>query len=475
MIHCLLASDWRTPPPMRNNITRILAISWLAYCTVGLIAQQPTANDYINLGHAAESHLQLRRAIIWYRQAIQCDPTAASPWEGLARIGELQGRWEDAADAAEQAIHIAPNDTLAWHLAGEIAWARGNPEQAQQLWQQGLQHGYDAPLASDLAHALLDQGSFDAAHWSILFPSHANTDVRAIYGIVLLHYGAATQAAHIFATLPLTEPISKLYRQLAVYWATNVTDQASLGIIDIQAGHPRAGKIALTDAIQHANSPDPRWYSYLAWAEWQTSDLKAAQTAITYAAPDDPLTIGVKALLEDSPGTGLALIQQWSSTHPTPPALWAIAAQLAEQSHNTSAAFDTLWHLTDQQTIQDDNEALKALAQICLATSQGQIDNRCDWVFSSLEKNTHDDAVMLDLHGQWMLIQSDPQHALNDWHAAIRHDPALSQTYMHLGLLEYRMGDLTAAGLDMEKAVDLDNTGQVSSVIGPYLATLNPV
>jgi tetratricopeptide (TPR) repeat protein len=64
----------------------------------------------------------------------------------IANEYERAGRFDDAQLLLDHVLAVDPNEPNALHLAGMVAFRRGEPEAALELMQRSLTHGIDTPL-----------------------------------------------------------------------------------------------------------------------------------------------------------------------------------------------------------------------------------------------------------------------------------------------------------------------------------------
>jgi hypothetical protein len=64
----------------------------------------------------------------------------------IASEYERAGRFDDAKHLLDHVLAVDPNEPNALHLAGMVAFRRGDPEGALELMQRSLTHGIDTPL-----------------------------------------------------------------------------------------------------------------------------------------------------------------------------------------------------------------------------------------------------------------------------------------------------------------------------------------
>ena len=138
------------------------------------------------------------------------------PLAELLRIAgeyERAGRIEDAGRLLDHILAAAPNQGDALHLAGIVAFRRGDPDQALALMEGALRHGIDTPLylrnICEVYRTLgrLDDALATAQRATALAPS----DPLCLHNQAIIHYhrleldatlACASQALRIDPSLP---------------------------------------------------------------------------------------------------------------------------------------------------------------------------------------------------------------------------------------------------------------------------------
>ena len=112
--------------------------------------------------------------------------------EVLRIAGEYErgGRIEDAKRLLDHILAVAPNQGDALHLAGIVAFRRGNPAESLALMEQALQRGIDTPLylrnICEVYRTLgrLDDALSTAKRAEALAPS----DPLCLHNLAIIHY-----------------------------------------------------------------------------------------------------------------------------------------------------------------------------------------------------------------------------------------------------------------------------------------------
>ena len=466
---------------MRQRLSRCLAAMLVVGMLLGMAMQHPNATQYLAWARSASDQFAWGRAIEWYATAQRLAPDDAAPVVGLARIWYWQNKLDRAQQAIDRASILAPHDAAIWLLAGEIAAHRADMRVAQADWQRAYRldpdgaAGQAAALAA--ADAALDAGDTTAVLDMTASSRTLSSALLGDLGIALLHSGQSARARDDFAAMTSSSTAIIPYRDLAEHWAGTPANLAALGYQDIAAG-----RAALAIApLRLALSAQPDYGAgdaYLAWALWQTGSRDEARARLAQAqsqAPDEPLTRGVTAsilIADGQPALALAGLDEWLATHSATAPLLLLAASAAVAANDPASEERSLWTLANIAAGSDRPEALRRLAQFYVTTGLGRGDGRAAWAVTTAMSLAPTDAATSDLVAQWALLNGHADEAFTALHRALQQDPTYALAYAHLGRLEFRAGNLVAAGLDLEQAANCDTTGATSAIIGPLLAIL---
>jgi tetratricopeptide (TPR) repeat protein len=94
-----------------------------------------------------------------YRELLEGHPDDPEALLGLATCCQAQGEFSEAAAALDRLLQIDPERGSALALRGRVAYALGNPREAEKWLQQGLARApHDAPAYYALSRCLRDRG-----------------------------------------------------------------------------------------------------------------------------------------------------------------------------------------------------------------------------------------------------------------------------------------------------------------------------
>ena len=113
------------------------------------------AADAFNSGVEAQNAGDLETAAERYAKAAELDPTLAAPYSGLAGVYYLQGKYGDAAAAAEQALELDASDTRALQIRYDAYRKDGDPR-AQEAAAALKTAGVDSEAAGRVYNEAID-------------------------------------------------------------------------------------------------------------------------------------------------------------------------------------------------------------------------------------------------------------------------------------------------------------------------------
>lgn len=74
-----------------------------------------------------------------FTKMLASQPDNEMIWYGLANEYSKLARWPEAIDALRQVIRIKPDYTSAYQLLGSALLQQGQPDEARQIWQTGVE------------------------------------------------------------------------------------------------------------------------------------------------------------------------------------------------------------------------------------------------------------------------------------------------------------------------------------------------
>lgn len=462
---------------MHGWLVRGLGCVLLGGALCGLLCQHPTANAYVELGHAQMDRLEWRRALANFEQAIQIDPAEDEAWAGMAQIWHWQRYDVQARAAITRALKLSPRTAAYWVLAGAID-ADVHAAASVSDWERALSSNPESAAANAAGEAL-------AAYWlNLAQPEHVmplcrrapsgTAGLLRLCAIAALHLGQPAQAK-TWCTHAGGECDD--FAAIAGDWQGMPANQAHLGYAELVAGYARLAVESFDSALAASPNFGP-WFAYRGWALWQIDQRdRAAQDFATAArlAPDDPGTTGGMALIDQGSGKtkeALILLQDWQQHHPPSAALWRLSADIAAGSGAIGIEEEALWNETLVAAPADRPGAMIALAQFYRDTGLGRDDGRAAWAVHMACQLTPNSAVAYDLVATWDLSQGHAEQALADLRRAIVLDPRFAPAHAHLGLLAYRLGALAQARIELERAEDLTIDPSLRQQIQPLLLSL---
>jgi hypothetical protein len=440
-------------------VWRVIGIGLLVCLLGGVACQRPTAADDLVLAHAAEVHLEWRRAIALYQAATQLAPEDAAPWLAIAQLRLRQGWPTQAAPFAAQAVRRAPRAPEAWLLMGDIAAAAGQTDAAAHAWRQVLALAPATAQAQTAAHELATQdlvaGQPEQAMLDSTFGAMPDAVVECDTAIAWLHLSNPSQAHTVLAA---TDPAACApFRALAATWRTDGTSAAALGYADLAHGWLRLALAPLRVAL--ASQPGYRLgQAYLAWALWATGDATGAQVHLALADPQSDTAVGLRALVQAQGGDAVdavRLIDRWQMLHAPSLALWRIQAQIAQAAGAVAAEEDARWHLAMVATGIDRSPAIDALADFLLRTSLGRDDGRMAWACFQAQALAPSDAEAAEVAARCAWQRGNLSTAVTLAQLAVARAPFALAPHADLAAWLALLGDATAAALEAERVADL--------------------
>lgn len=436
---------------MRVNKTYNIIIAILvAFGLFSMAIQQPAASEYATTGYNAESQMELSQATVWYQAAVQQDPAWDLPWRALARIALQQHHASIANAYIHHAIDHNAHNPANWILASQIAIAGQHEATAIA----------DATRAYDINHsldslknlsALLLQTGFNAPLLAVLQGyQESDSTLLASYGIALLHDDQPEKAAAIFAQLPADNRIRTVYLNLAARWQSMQINALELLNADILMGFYQEAKIPLASLIRYIPI-DPATMVSIAWGEWFSGQTATAQELARHIPFLTDEQIGLHALIamaNGQPQSAMTIIlQHAASIDQLAPSLQLLLADAARADHQYGIAEEALLALTTTVTGPDRILMLIHLAQFYLATGLGESAGRMQIIIQTLSVVRPQTGEIMDLLGQWHQHIGDLAAAAVDFQFAIELDPGNVLDYQHLASLEAQMGDITATNI----------------------------
>ena len=124
-----------------------------------------TTEDLIHLGEAARGAGQPDKALVWYKRAIQLEPSLRDPWFYLGQAHEAQGEWQKAMEAYDYAISLRHSSEIGRSRVqaqkGNIYLQLLDPpqlEEAQAAYEAALaEHDFRSPREAAWVEARLGQ------------------------------------------------------------------------------------------------------------------------------------------------------------------------------------------------------------------------------------------------------------------------------------------------------------------------------
>ncbi|MGH8742778.1 MAG: tetratricopeptide repeat protein, partial [Burkholderiales bacterium] len=96
------------------------------------------AHAYNALGYTlADRNERLSEAVEFIRQALQLSPEDPFIMDSMGWVQYRLGNFKEGTDYLQRAFANRPDPEIAAHL-GEVLWAQGRREEAQQIWRTSL-------------------------------------------------------------------------------------------------------------------------------------------------------------------------------------------------------------------------------------------------------------------------------------------------------------------------------------------------
>ena len=471
---------------MTRNLRRYLVVTipGLALLVVALaFGLRPTAAPYLDLMRQGDAHAaaaERTAAVAAYRAAARLRPGEAEPYLRLAQVYLDWGRTDEALAALSEAGRRDGADADAARL--ERLWIAAST--ARGDWPAVVEHAgrllARAPADRDAcharAHAHLQLRQWDAAraeYVALLQTDPADSLAHERLGVLLLGDDPAA-IQHLY-----TAKSDLAGRLLAVLSEPGVTDDpayasARIGRVLFEAQEwalaARQFEQALVLSPDYADAH--AYLGYVLDQLGQSADaLPHLQRAVALA-PDSVVAHVFLGLYYDRQGDWAAARAEYETAYDLDPKNPAICVEIAgtwAAEGNYVAA--EIW-LGEAVRLQPDDPALwEVLARFYLdrgITSEGQGVEAADRLLAL----SPDSALAYDLRG-WAALQSGDYIAAQDnLMKAIALDPTLAEAHYHLGLLWNALGQRRKAQEEFTRAVDLDTTGTLASLVERALGTL---
>lgn len=119
---------------------------------------------YVSRGNAFLELRDYASAQRAYQQALQLLPDAVAPRIGLVMLRLRQGQMEEAQTALSDLLRAHPDSAAAWHVQGDLAYARGEREEALSHYEKALILSPGHHMAGvSRASVSLDMGRYQVA------------------------------------------------------------------------------------------------------------------------------------------------------------------------------------------------------------------------------------------------------------------------------------------------------------------------
>jgi len=264
----------------------------------GLVAAQPTSElGYYRQAQLAQADKRPDDALRLYSTALDKDPQATQPLEGITRLLVYQKRSADALKRLDDVIARFPTSPFAANLKGEVLLSIQQPADAALAFKTALER---APkwwvVYRNMALAFLGSHRNDDAI-SALRDGIAKTDqperLETELAVVYERLGKPDDAIAVYSSALQREPKSDvLSNNLAMLLVTYKKDPASL---------ERAKRLA----ARFASSTNPSFLDTYGWVMYKGGDPAAAVSALLSASAksaDSPISLYHLGMAEASAG-----------------------------------------------------------------------------------------------------------------------------------------------------------------------------
>lgn len=454
-----------------------MLVSVLAALVLLLRAPSNTYLELLNQAHAYAEELERTAAAAAYREAARLRPDAALPHLSLARLYLEWGRNEEALDAVAEAERRGAEPAEVEQLRAAVSAALATSAGEPACWKAAVKHAQallalnpeDRDARHILARAHLGLREWEAAaaiYWELLRSDPDDRRAAERLGVLLLGNDPDALEYLRLAQTELAQRVIVVFSE-----ATSADDPSyastRVGEVLIQS---REWALAARQ-LELAVARNPGYadaHAYLGFALDQLGypdDAAPHLLGALGAAEPSALVRTLLGLHYDRLGDPVVARAQYEAAYDLAPDNPAICAEIGQTwaAEGRYAAAE-IWLREAVSLKPDDPKMWEILARFYLDHGIVSEDDAVHAADKLLEL-APDQARAHDLRGWAALEVGDYSTAEEYLRRAVELDPGLASGYYHLGLLHLARGHPDQAREAFTRAVDLDTTGTIRSLI----------
>ncbi len=128
----------------------------------GTISYATPHYAFLNLGLAYYQKGDFRRAISYYKEALEIDSSFVMAYENLGLAYEAAGEWEKAWNAYQSSISYEPDSPNAYLLLGKLQLRLGRPADAVKVFQKAVAKDPGGRIGREASQLLKELGEIPA-------------------------------------------------------------------------------------------------------------------------------------------------------------------------------------------------------------------------------------------------------------------------------------------------------------------------
>lgn len=467
-------------------LTRFTLTAML-FLVIGMAAQAPSEEDMLQAGLATQGQQEYWRSEAFFQQAVTLSPHDFRPLLDLARLHQLEQRYDLAQSELDMARNLQPANADIWLTLGDLAQAQGQQNSAEQDWLQATRLA--PPAAQMQAHERLgliyerQQRFANAeAHFAALPESSALAQYHL--GALLLARGARSQARQAFQTVFYETDDADLRASAQAFlraldqWDGSERSQTLIGFTYLGNNLPWLAEAPLQRSIA-LDPKDANAHAYLGWVERSlgNSDQAVAQERLAVQVdPGNSFANYTFCMLDLDAGHYTAAINDLETaltSDPLNPLLWATRGQIAEQLDDLPFAQTAFQHAVENAG--GDPQFALLLASFYAVHQRGIADGTALQAAQEAVSLAPSNALAYDLLGRIQQQLHDLQGAMQSFAQAVALDPTSASIRLHLATIEAIQNDLRSSELNLSKVIVLDYNGPLAHQAGQLLQQLPPL
>jgi tetratricopeptide (TPR) repeat protein len=456
----------------KGTLVRVLLVCIVLALAAALPRRHVQSQLLIRQADLYRSAREYSKAIDLYQQLVVLRPPSSLPHLRLGQIYLAQGRLDEAEEEFAIGWELDKGDLQGLVGLSEIAYRRGDTEEAIKLWRHAIAlDPKDSDARYRLGQTYLELSQFDQARHELKrvlrsAPHHQGAN----YYLGLLAASDDNSAAIEYLRLAAEgedRELSKRAREMLVLLddiAPSEDDAyvaAHLGHAYLKLDAPGLALLQLEKVIALQPHNDTA-RAYTGYALFVLDDLDAARDVlreVTQLTPKHPLGHYFLGLLHRSEGYLPTALWEFKTSLQIDPSNAAVYAEIAETYQRMGqhvVAGD--WYRAATEVAPDEAGFLILLARyyvdVLPKVEEGQAAAR-EAVAAAPEN-----AVVQDLLGWALYLAGESPQALGPLEKAIALDPDFARAYYHLGVVYAQLGQEADAKWAYQRAIDLDTDGE---------------